>query len=275
VSLRMLTASALRWLRNRRPPRAAGPRRVAGVLATRDYDDACGVFDTLSALCDVTIVLDDNSSRPFVHRDRCTEYIALRHDSPWNAPANLTLLLYRAFVHGCEWGVSLDDDVILSHGIRDRAALAALIEALDAKGIDLCHVPLRDLWDSDDRYRTDGVWGAKTFPVIRRNWFFYDGLTLRDAGERLHTPAFPSSLRARWIIDPRHAVYHVGCLTADARRRRVEKYAREDPDHVFQRDYSYMLDERALALAPVPGADLAVIRRTFGRAGASESGAPC
>jgi len=271
VSVSLFVRSAARWLRNRRPPRAGGPRRTAGVLATRNYDDGCAVFRTLADLCDVTIVLDDNSGVPFVHRDRCTEYIALRHETPWNAPANLTLLLYRAFVHGCEWVVSLDDDIILSHGMRERTALAALIDRLEAADLDLCHFPLRDLWDADDRYRIDGVWAQKTFPVVRRNWFFYDGLTLRDPGGRLHTPAFPSSLRPRWIVETGHAAYHVGCLTADARRSRVEKYGREDPDRVFQRDYSYMLDERTLEVSRVPDADLQVIRQTLGRAGAGSA----
>ncbi|HXE80215.1 MAG TPA: hypothetical protein VNK41_05660 [Vicinamibacterales bacterium] len=254
-----------RWIRNRRPPRPSGPRRIAGVLAARNYDDRCGVFHTLAHLCDVTIVLDDDSDRPFPWPGECTEYIALRREAPWNAPANLTLLLYRAFVNGCEWVLSLDDDVILSHGIRDRSSLAALVDGLESQRIDVCHLPLRDLWNSEDRYRTDGVWGRKTFPVLRRNWFFYDGLMMPNPRERLHAPAFPPSLRCRWTIDRRHAVYHTGCLTAEARRERVDRYAREDPDRVFQRDYSYMLDEGTLETAEVPAADLQIIRQLLGR----------
>ncbi len=252
--------SLLRLLRNPRP-KPVRPRRIAGVLATKNYADTSAVFETLRDLCDLTIVLDDNSTSPFPHKDECTEYIQLRHGEQWNAPANLTLLLYRAFVHGCEWVVSLDDDIILSPGFRSRRDVDDVIDRMEAEKLDFCHFRLRDLWNSEREVRVDGIWSQKTFPVVRRNWFFYDGVTLRDSALRLHTPAFPTGIRSRGIIHPTHMAYHTGCLTPEMRKARVEKYRLEDPENTFQSDYSYMLDDRAFKVEPVPPADLKLIRR--------------
>jgi hypothetical protein len=230
-------------------------------MATRNYDGGSSSFETLRNLSDVTIVLDDNSVSPFPHRALCTEYISIRNELPWNAPANLTLLVYRAFVHGCEWVVSLDDDVILSSGFQTRSDVDETVDRMEARNADICHFPLRDLWGSSREIRVDGIWSQKTFPVVRRNWFFYGDFTLRDPSLRLHTAAFPADLRVRNLVHPVHVAYHTGCITPDLRRSRVEKYAVEDPDNHFQADYSYMLDERGLELETVPEADAAVIRR--------------
>lgn len=258
---RLSPLSIIRWIRNARPSSGKGPRRVAGVMATKDYSPSCSTFETLRDLCDVTIVLDDNSASLFPNREECTEYIALTNRERWNAPGNLTLLLYRAFVHGCEWVVSLDDDIILSSGFQNRADVDDMIDKMESKRLDLCHFPLRDLWDSGREMRVDGIWSKKTFPVLRRNWFFYEGVSLRDPSLRLHTPAFPIDLRTRGLVDPKHTAYHTGCLTREMREHRVEKYGNEDPDNEFQNDYSYMLDELGIELLPVPADDLEIILR--------------
>ncbi len=230
-------------------------------MATRNYDGATSTFETLQELSDLTIVLDDNSDSPFPHEALCTEYLSMRNALPWNAPANLTLLIYRAFVHGCEWIVSLDDDIILSSGFRSRGDVEEAVDAMEARGADICHFPLRDLWDSHRQVRVDGVWSRKTFPVLRRNWFFYGDATLRDPSLRLHTAAFPADLKVIDMVHPEHVAYHTGCMTAELRRSRVRKYAVEDPDNTFQADYAYMLDERGLQLQAVSDADAALIRQ--------------
>lgn len=257
---RLSLLSWMRCLTNRRPRRAIQPRRIAGIMTTRNYTGACSTFETLQALSDVVLVLDDNSSEPFPHRDDCDDYIFLQRRCRWNQPANLSLLLYRAFVHGCEWIVSLDDDIIPGSGLRYRHDIEAVIDHMESRRLDLYHCRLRDLWNSNAEYRTDGVWSRKTFPVVRRNWFFYDAISFQDPALRLHTATFPANLRKRWVMHADDVVYHTGCLTPEMRRERVEKYRREDPGNVFQADYEYMLDDRNLMLKPVPPGDLAIIR---------------
>jgi hypothetical protein len=230
-------------------------------MPTRNYDAGSSSFETLRNLSDVTIVLDDNSVSPFPHRDQCTEYISIRNDVPWNCPANLTLLVYRAFVHGCEWVISLDDDIILSSGFQTRGDVDETVDRMEACNADICRFPLRDLWDSSREIRVDGIWSRKTFAVVRRNWFFYGDVTLRDPSLRLHTAAFPSDLKEVNLLHPVHRAYHTGCMTAELRKARVDKYAVEDAQNTFQADYSYMLDESGLKLETVPDADAALIQR--------------
>lgn len=93
--------------------------KLAGIMATRNYSHVPGAFPVLAAMTDMTIVLDDGSDQPFHYRDEATEYIYLKRSGPWNQGANLTMLLYRAFVHGCDWVFLLDDD-LLPYGFCTR-----------------------------------------------------------------------------------------------------------------------------------------------------------
>lgn len=229
-------------------------------MPTRNYSDGSSAFQSLQALSDVTIVLDDNSASPFPFQDQCTDYIAVRNRQAWNAPANLTLLLFRAFLLGCEWVVALDDDIIPAATFSTRGDVDEVVQFMRSKKLDICRFPLRDLWNSLDTVRVDGIWSHKSFPVVYRNWFFYEGLTFKSPELRLHTAAFPASHRARTFNHPDHRVYHTGCFTPSMRESRVAKYRREDPDNRFQRDYSYMLNDQGLELDEVPEADARLIR---------------
>jgi hypothetical protein len=254
--------AVLRRLR-RRPSR---PPRIAGVMAVRDYDDELGAFDALRALSDVTIVLDDNSREPFPHRARCDHYLRLENRAPWNDQANRTLLLYQAFAQGCDWIVSIDHDLCFSHGFRTRDDVARLIGEMEVSGHEVCRFPFRELWESWDHWRADGIWGRKSIAVVRRNWFAYPAITLKDPTLRLHTAAHPANFAQRMRMETRHVAYHSGCRTRAEREARVAKYAREDPRHEFQRDYAYMLDDRGLELRPLPAEDAAAIRALRRRA---------
>lgn len=244
--------------------------RIAGVLSVKNYSDACSAFDSLHALSDVTIVLDDNSDTPFPYRDRCDEYLTLSSSGGWNDGANKTLLMQRAFVHRCDWLVCIDDDVVFSHGFQTKADVLSLIEDLGRRRAEIGIFPLRDLWESTRQFRVDGIWGRKTFNVVRRNWFFYRSITLRDPSRRLHTPLFPGNMRPRRRIVDRHTAYHTGCMTRETRLRRVEKYRVEDPENTFQKDYEYMLIDDGIRLEPVPAADLPILDRKI-RLGGEES----
>jgi hypothetical protein len=232
---------------------------VAGVLSVKNYSDACSAFGSLRALSDMTIVLDDNSGTPFPYRDECDEYLTLSNGLLWNDVANKTLLMYRAFVHGCEWLVTMDDDIVFSHGFQTKDDVRSLIEEVQRRRVEICLFPLRELWESTRQVRTDSAWGRKAFNVLRRNWFFYRNISLRDASRRLHSPLFPKNMRPRRLVVDRHTAYHTGCISASARAARVEKYRVEDPDNSFQRDYEYMLSEDGIRLGPVPAEDLRIL----------------
>ena len=235
--------------------------RIAGVMQVKNYRDSCSVFESLRALADFTIVLDDNSTAPFKYRDRCDEYLTLANTGPWNAVANRMLLSQRAFVHGCRWIVEMDDDIVFSNGFQTRADVLSLIEEAERRRADVLLFRLRDLWESTHQFRADGIWARKTFNVLVRNWFYYRSITLRDPARRLHSPFFPANMHPRRVVVEHHVAYHTGCLTREARLRRVEKYRHEDPDNAFQRDYEYMLSDDGLRVAPVPEEDVPILER--------------
>lgn len=263
IRLERLVLSALlaarrlrsRWRGEKRP------LRVAGLMAVRDYSDATSAFTALRELADIVIVLDDNSTSPFPFRAECDEYLRLDSRGPWNDQANRTLLLYRAFVHGCDWVVYSEDDLAFGASFQTREDVARVVGELEAAGLESYRFALRELWESDDRYRVDGVWGQKSMAVLRKNWFAYPGITLKEPGLRLHTAAFPANLRIRQRHDDRNVAYHTSCRTRADRLARVEVYRREDPERRFQGDYDYMLDDRGIELAEVPEDDLRVLRR--------------
>lgn len=257
-----LPLTALRSAQARLGRRPPPEPRIAGVLAARDYDPACGVLDALRALADVVIVLDDGSSPPLARDpDRIDELVRLERRGPWNDAANRLLLLERALVHGCDWLVCLDDDHVPSAGLQTRDDAAREVDGLRRRGADIGRVPMRDLWESPERYRVDGIWGRKSHPAFRRNWLADRSITLPDLARRLHAPVFPRNLRVRSVLLDHLALYHTGCLTRAAREARVARYATEDPRNEFQRDYAYMLDDRGLELAPVPPADRPLVER--------------
>jgi len=258
----LLTAwQAARRLVRRPPPR---PLRIAGLMAARDYTEELGAFDALKNLCDFTIVLDDNSAEPFPHRERCDEFLRLENRQPWNDQANRTLLMYRAFAHGCDWAVSIDHDLAFSHGFLTRDHAAELIGELEREGKESCRFPFRELWESWDQWRADGIWGRKSITVLRRNWFAYPAITFKDPRHRIHIAPYPANLAQRTRLETRHVAYHSGARTLAERRARVAKYAREDPRHEFQRDYAYMLDDSAIELRPVPPEDARLLAARVG-----------
>jgi hypothetical protein len=240
--------------------------KIAGLMAVKNYSDACSAFSTLRALSDFTIILDDNSDRQFPYREECGEYLNLRRRGLWNDLGNKLTLLQRAYVNGCTWVVCMDDDILFSHNFQTKADVLKLIGEAEASGRDTCLFLLRDLWDSSESFRCDGVWGAKHFMVLRKNWFFYEDITLPRAGlKRLHREVYPAGFAARpgsnRLVCPQYCAYHTGCISSERRIERVRKYSVEDPNNEHQADYTYMLETEQLSLAPVPEDDLRLIRQ--------------
>jgi hypothetical protein len=242
---------------------AQTPIRIAGVLQVRNYTDDCSVFSSLKDLSDITIVLDHNSDSPFKYRDECDEYLLLRNRTLWHDLGNRTTLLYRALVHGCNWIVSMDDDIVFSRNFQTRRDVVRVIAELAKRGKDTCLFKLRDLWDSKSQYRADGVWGRKSFMALRKNWFYYENITLPDPqADRLHRPVYPANLRSRGAYSAKfddYIAYHTGCLTRERRLSRVSKYARADPGQA--QAYAYMLDTAGIRLEKVPDRDRRVLSR--------------
>ena len=159
--------------------------KLAGALVTRNYTANPSAFAALKAMADITLVLDDSMSPTFPHIGDTDEYIYLRRTGAWNDGANRATLLHRAFLHGCDWVLQWDDDLLPS------AELFARVRTLTNLNADLVYVGLRDLWDDHAHYRIDGLWAHKDYPVLMRNWLFDDKLSL-PMPVRLHRPYAPA-----------------------------------------------------------------------------------
>lgn len=232
--------------------------KLGGILQTQNYKHTYATIDRLRLLTDVVIVLDDNSTAseaPSFQKD-IDVLIALKHRQLFNCQANKTMLLYQAWVNGCDWVLCLDDDLILSHYLHSRSHIELLIRHGEQNAADIVHVRLRDLWGDYLTYRHDGVWGYKTFPLLQRVWFGDKDLSLLDPKyRRLHYPCFKHEMPTVVSFDHPYAVYHTGNMTLEARQARMKKYKEQDPDMWYAKDYSYITDETGMQLAPVPPED--------------------
>ena len=225
-------------------------------MPVKNYDNNghLGVFHMLEAMSDWTCVLDDNSRRPFQHADDADEYLSLRRGTLFNDVGNRTMLMYRAYLAGYQWALVMDCDMLPSRALFDWIRYLDLSAYSNA---DL-HVPLRDLWNYGDRYRTDGPWANKKWNLLQSNPFFYLDYHIRSRELRLHAPiSYNKAIMAD--CPPGCCIYHFGSLTPELRNARVELYRREDSKNEFQADYTYLADETGAVVADVPAEDVAFI----------------
>ena len=198
---------------------------------------------------DGIVALDDASSdgsADLLEADpRVLEVIRREHDrSGWDEVGNYRRLVAAARRHGGEWALSVDADERLERGFRARA------ERVIARGRPFgwraYSVRLRELWDSADSYRSDGLWDRKRPERL----FRLDPGAEVDPQE-LHAPKTPVGVR---VIPADLQIYHLRMIHAEDRRARRERYERLDPETVWQQDegYAYLTDERGLRLSPVP-----------------------
>lgn len=212
--------------------------KICGILQTNksERDHLGEALIAMRLLCDHVVVLAHNSPASQFRRG-CT--ILRLEDEQWNCTGNHALLHTEAKALGCDWVMRLDDDMDIPpttvKKIRDMVLQA------EAVGADYVRVTMRELWGGHNVYRSDGIWGNKTWALLHRNW-----TTMDIPDQRLHVGAIGEPYDSRDIT-----VFHSGCMTRELREARVAKYQREDPDNRFQPDYSYMLDESGLELKPV------------------------
>ena len=238
--------------------------KLAGCMVAQNYNKRYGTFRCLKSLCDFTTVLDDNSIDPDSIRALMAEdpgehmLLTRPDDSLWNDTANRTMLMYRAYVAGCDFVLPWSADVLPSaklyewiQSLRHPTAARAL-----SPRIDFYRVELRELWDSPYRWRSDGVWAKKRNVFLQRNWFFDPQYSMPLAENRLHAYPFPPHREAK-IQDLKLpcCIYHFGSIGIGQRMERVAKYAVEDKANQFQADYTYLNNEAGAELTPVPRED--------------------
>lgn len=234
--------------------------KLAGAMVVQDYDPRYGTFPCLKSLSDFTTVLDDNSeslSNTFDLFREADEHLLLsRKDGTlWNDTANRTMLMYRAYLAGCHYVLPWSADVLPSNMLYGWITACPFANLPD--GPDFFQCELREIWNSPDNWRSDGIWGQKSNVFLQRNWFFDSAYRMPDSEERLHKYPHPRG----WPpviknLEPGYCIYHFGGMTPEQRAARVSKYAIEDAGNEFQKDYTYLADETGLQLSPVAQEDL-------------------
>jgi hypothetical protein len=211
-----------------------------------------GLFENLRNQFDGVIALNDQST------DGSAEFVARQPEVlellevPVGAQAELEdgknhrALTEAAWGHGAEWLFGIDADERVEREFRDRAERE--IAAAEVAGHDALWVPFRELWDTPDQYRSDGIWGTK-----RKACLFRSDPGHRFDGRRVHAhwaslPEPPGS----WPVADL-ALYHLRMMHPSDRLARYRRYRRIDPDHQWQTTgYEYLLEEAGIELTPVP-----------------------
>ena len=234
---------------------ARRPIRLLALLAARN--EMChlpGFVANVAPHVDGIVALDDGSS------DDSADYLASRpevlkvlrvpRDRPeWDEVGNHRALVAAGLELGADWLVSLDADERVERAFGQR--VRRVIRRGRLLGLTAYHVRLRELWDSEDAYRVDGIWGrklpARLFAARADHAF----------DERpLHAFKVPLQARrvgASWPIADLE-VYHLRMVRPEDRRARRERYELADPECRWQPGigYAYLTDERGLTLRRVP-----------------------
>jgi glycosyltransferase involved in cell wall biosynthesis len=242
-------------------PLAAGAEldpRPPGLIALLPFHNEArflpGYLADVAPHVDGIIALDDGSTDGgaalLQAHPKLIELLCNPARSPhnWNEPENQRRLIAAALRHGADWLVVVDADERVERDFRKRANAA--IRLAERAGIDALSVKIRELWDSADTYRCDGLWAAK-----RKASLFRCRADHEFDPRPMHNYWAPLNSRVDGQFAPADLeLYHLRMLTAEDRAQRHDRYRRLDPQSAWQpKGYDYLVDETGLALAkPVP-----------------------
>jgi hypothetical protein len=236
----------LRDLWSRRQRRS---RRLLALLAFRDEMRFLpGLFENLEGHVEGVVALDDQSvdgSREFVQaQPSVLELLTVEPGAQAELEdgKNHRALTQAAWAHGADWLLGIDADERVERDFRSRAEFE--IDKAEQQGHDALWVHFRELWDSPDRVRMDGIWGMK-----RKACLFRSDPRHRFDLRRVHAiwASYPPS-KGDWP-QADLTIYHLRMIRPDDRRRRVERYRRIDPENRWQTlGYDYLLETQDLEL---------------------------
>jgi glycosyltransferase involved in cell wall biosynthesis len=235
------------------PGAAARRTRMLALIAVRDgMRFLPGFVNNVAPQVDGIVALDDGSS------DGSAEFLAqcpatlslLRNpvDRPvWDEVANHRALVAEALRLGGDWAVCIDADERLEQDFRIRAE--RVIARGAALGCSAYAVRLRELWDSRDQYRADGLWGRKMVArlFLLRADHAFDPRPLHGLKAPLQARRGGRFPKADLIF------YHLAMVHAQDRAARRRRYEEADPDKRWQSiGYDYLTDEAGLTLRTLP-----------------------
>jgi glycosyltransferase involved in cell wall biosynthesis len=230
------------------------PVRLLALLAVRNHIRYLpGYVANVAAQTDGIIALDDGSddgSAEFLSRcPAVLEVIRIPVDRPnWDEVGNHRRLVEAGLRHGAEWLISVDADERLEHRFRRRCERVIRIGKL--LGYTAYGIHFRELWDSVDQYRVDGIWSRKTSARL------FKARPDHQFDKRpLHSSKAPLQARVGgWFPIANLNIYHLGMLRPEDRFARRRRYETLDPEAHWQPGlgYAYLTDTRGLQLEKTP-----------------------
>lgn len=233
------------------PTLIRAPRvRLLALLAVRNgIDFLPGFVTNVGPHVEGILALDDGSidgSDDFLaDRPEVLELLRVRPDRPeWDEMGNHRRLVAAALRHDADWAFCVDVDERVERQFRSRAE--RVIRRGRLIGCTAFAVRLRELWDTPDYYRADGIWGRKAPARLFR-------LRVDHCFDSAPVHGIKAPLQARPFRLGDLLVYHLGMLSPADRKARQRRYEELDPVHAWQPiGYEYLTDERGLRLRPVP-----------------------
>lgn len=224
--------------------------KIVGLCAFRDAASYLpGLIENLGSALDCVIWADDGSmdgSAGIAESSPITLDILTRKRGEMfsHETENRALLLKRALAYGADWVLCMDADFRFEKRFLNSLEMIAR----DNEYTPVVWLKLRDLWNAENQYRVDGIWSHKTQPLLFRCVPFNE----------YH---LPGTLHSQWVPPwmkqdalQSHTdwnVYHLGSLTPELRRQRVENFNRVDAAKHYQSDYSYLCDETGLQVEKI------------------------
>lgn len=210
--------------------------KIAGLMPVISDQDSMinPSWDQLCSISDHPLKYADNDYNPM-----------------WNDYGNRLVLLALATRKYCDWVLWLDDDELIEPAIQHEKlhqCLRSEIKAAQERDCIAVSFQRCDMWDKT-HWRSDGVWGQKRKVVLQRNPLTGDFVHWRGSHtQRLHV----LPLQVGDIFGSPLKIYHYGWNSIGKRLAARAKYARQDPNNVFQaQGYDYLVDESGIELTEV------------------------
>ena len=241
------------WSGGRASTGTPSVRLIALLAARNEMWYLPGYLANIAPHVDGIVALDDGSTdgtaECLAAHPKVLEVLRVPPDRPvWDEVGNHRALVHAGLRHGAEWFIVLDADERVEHDFRARAE--RVIRRGTRRGMSAFALRLRDVWDSPERFRADGVWGGKCVARLFR------ALPDHEFDDRVvHATKAPlQSRRGASYPIADVVIYHLRMLCPEDRLVRRQRYETIDPEARYQpsHGYAYLTDETGLRLRRIP-----------------------